>query len=314
MDMKKHRTLLVLFALFIILILIFLSLSSYSGEEEEAEEEPLISVLDIDSLSALSYTDYDNGTTMSFVKDGDAWYVSDDREIPLTQSYIEAMENTFCALNATREITDPDALSDYGLDDPAYTVELTDLDGNLTTLAIGNAASEDYYLNVDGQEDVIYTVESSVVSDMQYDMDTMVAKDTIPSIGSGNLVKAEITKDGNTETYSSDDEEHSETISTIAGGYGAMSLTDLASYHASADELDSFGLDEGSRTTVKLTYEESSSDSSDDKSEEDSETLTFTLYIGNSAGDETRYVQVQDSDLVYLVSSGILDNLMGGGE
>lgn len=310
MDIKKHRTLLILLALFIVLILIFLSLSSYERhqEDQENEEDAQIPVLGIDSLAALSYTDHANDITMSFSKDNNTWYVSDDKEIPLTQSYIDTMEETFCSLNATREITDPDALSDYGLDEPSYTIELTDQDGNLTTLTIGNAADEDYYLGISDQEDVLYTVDSSIVSSMQYDLDTMVTKDTLPSIGSANLIQADITENGTTTTFSSEDEEQTESFSTVAGGYGAMTLTELASYHATSEELTSFGLDEETRITVKLTYYESSDE------EADEDPLTFTLYIGNTTDDGTRYVQVQDSNLVYLVSSGILDNLMGGGE
>lgn len=309
MDFKKHRTLLILLALFIVLILSFLALSSYERQQKNKgnEAEAQIPVIRIDTLSSLSYTDHNNETTLSFTKDSETWYVSDDKEIPLTQSYIDTMEETFCSINATREITDPDALSDYGLDNPAYTIKLTDQEGNLTTLTIGNAADEDYYLAVNGQEDILYTVNSSIVSSMQYDLDTMVTKDTLPSIGSGNLIQADITENGTTTTYSSEDDEQTERFSTVAGGYGAMTLTDLASYHAATEELTSFGLDEDSRITVKLTYNESSEESENDP-------LTFTLYIGNTTDDGNRYVQVQDSDLVYLVSSGILDNLMGGKE
>ena len=87
--------------------------------------------------------------------------------------------------------------------------------------------------------------------------------------------------------------------------------------YATAEELTTFGLDEASRTTVTLTYQESSSDSSDsdsgDSEEEDSGSLTYTLYLGSDSGDGTRYVQVQDSDLVYLVSSDVLNNLLGIG-
>lgn len=309
MDFKKHRTLLILLALFIVLILSFLALPSYERQQKNKgnEAEAQIPVIRIDTLSSLSYTDHNNETTLSFTKDSETWYVSDDKEIPLTQSYIDTMEETFCSINATREITDPDALSDYGLDNPAYTIKLTDQEGNLTTLTIGNAADEDYYLAVNGQEDILYTVNSSIVSSMQYDLDTMVTKDTLPSIGSGNLIQADITENGTTTTYSSEDDEQTERFSTVAGGYGAMTLTDLASYHATTEELTSFGLDEDSRITVKLTYNESSEESENDP-------LTFTLYIGNTTDDGNRYVQVQDSDLVYLVSSGILDNLMGGKE
>lgn len=249
MDFKKHRTLLILLALFIVLILSFLALSSYERQQKNKgnEAEAQIPVIRIDTLSSLSYTDHNNETTLSFTKDSETWYVSDDKEIPLTQSYIDTMEETFCSINATREITDPDALSDYGLDNPAYTIKLTDQEGNLTTLTIGNAADEDYYLAVNGQEDILYTVNSSIVSSMQYDLDTMVTKDTLPSIGSGNLIQADITENGTTTTYSSEDDEQTERFSTVAGGYGAMTLTDLASYHATTEELTSFGLDEDSK-------------------------------------------------------------------
>ena len=133
---------------------------------------------------------------------------------------------------------------------------------------------------MDSAQAPVYTVTSSAVSVLQYDLDTLVEKDTMPAIGSGNLLTAEFTENGQTTTYSSDDEEQSETIATIAGGYGAMTLTDLASYHATAEELTTFGLDEASRTTVTLTYQESSSDSSDsdsgDSEEEDSGSLRPT--------------------------------------
>ena len=106
---------------------------------------------------------------------------------------------------------------------------------------------------MDSAQAPVYTVTSSAVSVLQYDLDTLVEKDTMPAIGSGNLLTAEFTENGQTTTYSGDSEE------------------------------------------------------------EDSGSLTYTLYLGSDSGDGTRYVQVQDSDLVYLVSSDVLNNLLGIG-
>ena len=290
MDIRKHRTLFLLGGIFIVLVLIYLALSSYQWDADEADsgEDSQIQVTDLGELSSFQFTDQSTGTGMSFVKEDGTWYMADDREIPLDQTYIDAMENTYASLTATRQIDEPDALSDYGLDSPAYTVQATDADGNTTTFSVGDAADEDYYLTVDSAQAPVYTVTSSSVSVLQYDLDTLVEKDTMPAIGSGNLLTAEFTENGQTTTYSSDDE-----------------------------ELTTFGLDEASRTTVTLTYQESSSDSSDsdsgDSEEEDSGSLTYSLYLGSDSGDGTRYVQVQDSDLVYLVSSDVLNNLLGIG-
>lgn len=290
MDIRKHRTLFLLGGIFIVLVLIYLALSSYQWDAGEADsgEDSQIQVTDLGELSSFQFTDQSTGTGMSFVKEDGTWYMADDREIPLDQIYIDTMENTYASLTATRQIDAPDALSDYGLDSPAYTVQATDADGNTTSFSVGDAADEDYYLTVDSAQAPVYTVTSSAVSVLQYDLDTLVEKDTMPAIGSGNLLTAEFTENGQTTTYSSDDE-----------------------------ELTTFGLDEASRTTVTLTYQESSSDSSDsdsgDSEEEDSGSLTYTLYLGSDSGDGTRYVQVQDSDLVYLVSSDVLNNLLGIG-
>ena len=290
MDIRKHRTLFLLGGIFIVLVLIYLALSSYQWDADEADsgEDSQIQITDLGELSSFQFTDQSTGTGMSFVKEDGTWYMADDREIPLDQTYIDAMENTYASLTATRQIDEPDALSDYGLDSPAYTVQATDADGNTTTFSVGDAADENYYLTVDSAQAPVYTVTSSSVSVLQYDLDTLVEKDTMPAIGSGNLLTAEFTENGQTTTYSSDDE-----------------------------ELTTFGLDEASRTTVTLTYQESSSDSSDsdsgDSEEEDSGSLTYTLYLGSDSGDGTRYVQVQDSDLVYLVSSDVLNNLLGIG-
>ena len=290
MDIRKHRTLFLLGGIFIVLVLIYLALSSYQWDAGEADsgEDSQIQITDLGELSSFQFTDQSTGTGMSFVKEDGTWYMADDREIPLDQTYIDAMENTYASLTATRQIDEPDALSDYGLDSPAYTVQATDADGNTTTFSVGDAADEDYYLTVDSAQAPVYTVTSSAVSVLQYDLDTLVEKDTMPAIGSGNLLTVEFTENGQTTTYSSDDE-----------------------------ELTTFGLDEASRTTVTLTYQESSSDSSDsdsgDSEEEDSGNLTYTLYLGSDSGDGTRYVQVQDSDLVYLVSSDVLNNLLGIG-
>ena len=290
MDIRKHRTLFLLGGIFIVLVLIYLALSSYQWDAGEADsgEDSQIQVTDLGELSSFQFTDQSTGTGMSFVKEDSTWYMADDREIPLDQTYIDAMENTYASLTATRQIDEPDALSDYGLDSPAYTVQATDADGNTTTFSVGDAADEDYYLTVDSAQAPVYTVTSSAVSVLQYDLDTLGEKDTMPAIGIGNLLTVEFTENGQTTTYSSDDE-----------------------------ELTTFGLDEASRTTVTLTYQESSSDSSDsdsgDSEEEDSGNLTYTLYLGSDSGDGTRYVQVQDSDLVYLVSSDVLNNLLGIG-
>ena len=144
-------------------------------------EEKQIAVLDMSDITSIQYT---NGTdTMSFIKEGGTWYSESDKEFPLQQSSLKTMAETFGTLSANRELTDGDTLADYGLEEPQYTITLKDADGEQQNIYIGNAAGEDYYMTV-GDKEKIYTVDYSVVNAMNFDLDSMLQKDTFPSIGS----------------------------------------------------------------------------------------------------------------------------------
>ena len=62
-------------------------------------------------------------------------------------------------------------------------------------------------------------------------------------------------------------------------------------------ELSEYGLDEDLRAAVEVTYQE------------DEKEKKLTLYIGNRVGDD-RYVMLNDSKIVYLVSDAICGNIL----
>ena len=63
-------------------------------------------------------------------------------------------------------------------------------------------------------------------------------------------------------------------------------------------DLAGYGLDEASRTTVEVTY-------TNDKKDK-----TMTLYIGAEDGNGKRYVMIDDSRIVYLISDEICNNIL----
>ena len=139
------------------------------------------------------------------------------------------MAETAGNITADRELTDGDSLDAYGLDDPVYTLEYTDADGNVTELLFGNMAGDDYYV-MKSRSDTVYTVASSVIDPFNYALDDMAQLDDYPSIGSGNLVKEVITQDGGTTTYDSENDDQAEDIAAVAGGLGAVTLSEAADY------------------------------------------------------------------------------------
>ena len=64
------------------------------------------------------------------------------------------------------------------------------------------------------------------------------------------------------------------------------------------DHLSEYGLDEKSRITVEATY-------SEEKKEK-----VLTLYIGKEDGSGNRYVMINDSKIVYLISTEICNNIL----
>ena len=298
---KKNKGILILLAVLILLVAVYFGLRTWNAQQEEkAQEEQEAATVHVTDTSAedivsLKFNVGNGG--LEFSKEDDQWYYTPDKDFPLQQSYPEDMAETVGSITAGRELTDGDSIDAYGLDEPAYTIEYTDADGNTTELLFGDMTGDDYYVMLNGN-DTVYTVNSSVIDPFNYTLDDMARLDDYPSIGSGNLVKEVITQNGETTTYDSEDEDQAEDIAAVAGGLGAVTLSEAADYSVEDEDLDVYGLDEDSRITVEATYTQ------------DDEEQLVTLYIGNEDGSGNRYVMLNDSRIVYLISDEICDNIL----
>lgn len=107
-----------------------------------------------------------------------------------------------------------------------------------------------------------------------------------------------ITQNGETTTYDSENEDQAEDVAAVAGGFGAVKLSEVADYSVNDAGLVDYGLDDTSRITVEVTY---TSDAKDQ---------TMTLYIGGENGSGDRYVRINDSRIVYLISDEICNNIL----
>lgn len=296
--MKKYKSLVILLTVLVVLVVAYVVTGQLKKKSAEKEnEQKQIAVLDMSDITSIQYT---NGTdTMSFIKEGGTWYSESDKEFPLQQSSLKTMAETFGTLSANRELTDGDTLADYGLEEPQYTITLKDADGEQQNIYTGNAAGEDYYMTV-GDKEKIYTVDYSVVNAMNFDLDSMLQKDTFPSIGADNIKKVTITKVGETTEYDADNSDQSDDITAIGGGLGAAYFVDCVDYSVQADELAQYGLDEAQRTTVTVVYTDS-----DDKEQ------TFILYVGGrDESDAYNYVQMDGSKMVNTMTKETVNSIL----
>lgn len=294
--------LLVLGALLVVYAGVVVIGKNQEKSKKKEEEAKKIYVTDLGKLSEIQF-DVGNGE-IQLVKEDGTWYDKNDKDFPLAQSYPKKMEKTFRKLEAERKLEDGDSLEAYGLEDPAYTVVLTDQDGNETTLYFGNVTGDSYYLTLNEKKE-IYTVSTDVIEDFQYSMEDMAQLDTFPTIGSGNLKKVVISQ-GTEKTeyssekteYSSENDDDAKSMATIAGGLGVLTLKDAADYSVEESDLSKYGLDEQSRTTETVTY-------TNNKKEK-----TVTLYFGKEDGNGNRYVMLSDSKIVYLVEKEKCKNML----
>lgn len=296
-SMRKNKGAVILLVILVLLVAVYFGLRTWNARQEKKEEAAAVNVTDTpaDEVVSLKF-DVGNGD-LEFNKEGDQWYYTPDKDFPLKQSYPEDMAEAVGNITADRELKDGDSIEDYGLDDPVYTIEYTDADGNGTKILFGNMTGDDYYVMQSGG-DIVYTVSSSVIDPLNHTLDDMAQLDDYPSIGSGNLVKEVITQNGETTTYDSEDENQTEDIAAVAGGLGAVTLSEAADYSVEDNGLPVYGLDEDSRITVEATYTQ------------DDEEQLLTLYIGNEDGSGNRYVMINDSRIVYLISDEICDNIL----
>ena len=298
---KKKKGILILLAVLVLLTAVYFILRTWNARQEEKEKEEqeaaTVRVTDTSADDIVSLKFNVGNGDLEFSKEENQWYYTPDKDFPLKQSYPEDMAAAVGSITADRELTDGDSPDAYGLDDPAYTVEYTDADGNVTELLFGDMTGDDYYVMVSGS-DTVYTVGSSVIDSLNYALEDMAQLDDYPSIGSGNLVKEVITQNGETTTYDSENEDQAEDIAAVAGGLGAVTLSEAADYSVADEDLDMYGLDEASRITVEATYTQ------------DDEEQLLTLYIGSEDGSRNRYVMLNDSRIVYLISDEICSNIL----
>jgi hypothetical protein len=332
MSKKKRTQLLTAVGLLILLLLALLGVSLANQAADQAQEEADAAAVIYLPLGEtpveLAFTGTD-GTALDFVSNDGVWACAADADFPLSQTTVESIASTLEGMTATKSFSPGEELSSYGLEEPTHRLTLTDANGTQTTLLLGDSAPDgSSYAMVEGAEDTLYTVSSTLGTQLEVGLLDCAQLPTWPDISEENLLSATITGAGGTTTITVEgqevtteaDADSSDTEPEVTTEYHwfadgtdatedslmaalqsemtGVSVSSMVAYNP-AEGLEAYGLDTPWAELV-VTY-------TDDSGAE----ATATLTVGGVDSDGNYYCLVDgDERAVYLCDTDKADSIV----
>lgn len=329
---KQTRNLCIAAAALVILGGIYLAVSS---QEEQPETVAVGNLADMD-VTGFSYSNADG--TWNFAKTDGAWTNADDATCPINNDTMQELVDAIQGLTADRSLETPDDDADYGLDDPDYTVTLSDGSENVTlTASVQDTVT---YLKL-SEGDTVYATSSALPEGLDNGLTDWIAYDNIPYATEDSLTEIvwndmtvtrvmEDTAEAETEDSQADTDETADETADEAGDSAEdeeeavkWQITDASGTRTVEQDttMDAFlndvrGLyvlacaDYGIATEQeKQTYGLDDPDSLHVTYTTEDGTASYTIAIGASNGDDGYYAMLDDNGIVLVLESAGVDAL-----
>lgn len=325
--------------------------SSYQeAKASAASEAAIVHIGEIDdTINQIAYENSDGPFTLVLDSEGN-WDLEEDAALPVDQSFATDLADVLTDMTAEQSLGTGLTLSDFGLDDPAYTVSVSDADGHSMELQIGNQASDGNYYAKLSDSDEVYVIATDLVSAVELGYYDIVDVETFPSLSENKIQNISIVLEDGTELVidketseeTTTDESGSTSTETVYTWYitGANGTrTPASDYQMSTAQTNSSGEEMTSQDEVDAIVTALSGmdiDSCVDYNASDEtlvtygldspvleitvtylpstssdETKTFTLDVGALTDDGDYYaVKYADSVMVNTMSASSVDNLL----
>ena len=309
-----------------------------SSEEESKTEVFSVKTDDIKSLGFIV-----DKKAVTFEKKDDSWVKKDETDFPVNQTTLDSAASAIETVEADRVLEDVEDLTEYGLDSPSNTITV-DTDDGTTKFNIGdeNTSTNQYYISKDDDDSTVYVVAADTVSPFMNSLYDYAQGEDFPTIDSSTVKKVQVSEDKDSYVLEensdgaawdvsgdgSSDKESADTTAAgnVTSGLGSFAFDQFVNYNA--EDLSQYGLDKP-YATITVDYQEEVEDDSTDSTESgendstasesdsessdstdtDSKTTTvdkqLVIYVGDEAGDGSRYVTV-DNKQIYTMSTDTL--------
>lgn len=348
MAKRKKRNAITLVSLLLALAALIGVYYWYSNRpvKEDTQDIPTtidLATIDTTQISTLHYVKGDANLTL--VQQDDTWVSKDEPGRPINQDYVKAILNAINDIKADRKIMDnPENLADYGLAEPAASLEVTRKDGTTVTIKIGSKAGNSLgYYGMVNDDGTVYLLPIEMGTALQYDNIQMTAVEKAPAITAANITYIGITnRDGENYELKYDDSgvldntgnnlaswlilkpygegytADSSKIEEIQPNYTTFNYIKCVDY--TGKNLSLYGLDNPAATidigyfvprTETLATPETDPQTGQEVTEKTiNDPYEYKVYVGSKDEDGNYYVMVDGSSLVYTINAGTIDKML----
>ena len=282
--MRRQKRLAVLLAILILCIAAAVLISRINFEEKMTGTETTIIDVESSDITRLAWN-YEE--EVAFVYEDEEWKYEEDDQMPADQDLLAEIAENLSNITSDKMVEEPQALSVYGLDDPAYTLTVETAD-TVHEISIGDESFSDDEVYISTGDDYVYLTNSELIDQISYSLLDCVQKEEIPEMETVNSVSVD--KEEAVEDYRNlDNDSTEEAVSAMTG----FSWAECVDYHAEESELKDYGLDEPD-ASVTVSY-----------TDEDGESGEFSYELGQSG--EKYYAKLKDSSIIYTVEQEVYD-------
>ena len=305
-------------------------------KEQIKNSDEIIMELSGDSVQSLSWK-YES-EAFAFHKQEEKWLYDEDEAFPVDEEKINELLEQFQEFGAAFIIEEVEDYSQYGLESPICTINLTTEERSYEIL-LGNYSTMDSQRYISIGDGNVYLVKNDPLDYFDAVLSDMIDHDETPSFDkvtgiqfTGGQAYSIVYEEDSTSTYNTEDvyfaqeDENSLPLDTsrvesYLSGISNLNLTDYVTYNVTDEELNTYGLDEPELTvTVNYTSENEEGEeivdtlvlniSPDPEEQKAAEEAAKEESDSEEEAEVTSYVRVGDSQIVYRISSDETKNLM----
>jgi hypothetical protein len=332
---KRSRRLVILLGLLLAACAATFGVIRYEEHKEVIRNSDAI-VLEIDSDAVQTLSWEYGAETLAFHKE-DTWLYDGDAAFPVDEEKIQERLELFRAFGVSFIIEDVEDYGQYGLDKPICTICLSTADETWEIL-LGNYSSMDSQRYVSVGDGNVYLVQNDPLDYFDAGLSDMIDHDETPDFDKVTGIRFAGTEsysityeEDSGNTYCEEDVYFAERAGSLlpldtsrVDAYlqkiSGLSLTDYVTYNATAEELETCGLDTPELTvTVDYTYEDEARNEitqtfalqiSRDPEEQKAAEEASDQEEGTAEEEITAYARVGDSRIVYRITANEYKALM----